>query len=69
MNVWPLAGMLATLLTGYFVGWTHGNDRAAFDARPAVAVVSSTYPYADVCAEMLDAAWSIGPAAPPSPHD
>lgn len=63
----------AVILMGiaYYIGFTHGHDRAEFDithVEPIQTIVSE-YPYADVCSTMLEAAWSIEDAAPSvSPH-
>ncbi|WP_333817751.1 hypothetical protein [Tabrizicola sp.] len=64
---WSLGGMLAALIAGYTVGWQHGHDKASLAVRAATQVVVEPYPFANVCSEMLEAAWSVQPA--PSPHD
>ena len=53
---------------GYWVGFVHGHDRAKFEAPREV--VYQDYPFAGVCGEMLEAAWSIQtpPPSQGSPH-
>jgi hypothetical protein len=52
------------LSAGYFVGWGHGRDVAVLESQPVERLVYRDWPYASVCAEMLEAAWSVGIAPP-----
>lgn len=53
---------------GYWVGWTHGHDVGGAQAAPVVETVVTPFPYASVCTDMLEAAWSI-PSVDGSPHN
>lgn len=64
MNSWAICGVLAALAAGYAVGFQHGHDRTAFDARPVERIVYEPYPFAQACSDMLEAAWAIEAGSP-----
>ncbi len=62
-------GLLVMGMIGYAVGYQHGGDRARAE-DPGIAVevpVPVASPHATVCAQMLEAAWSIEDVTPPGP--
>lgn len=56
------------LVVGYLVGFQHGSDQAqmAIDRAVQVLEVPVADPYASVCSQMLEAAWSIEDVVPPA---
>lgn len=68
---YQIAAALTLLAVGYLTGFQHGSDRSDLEvaraAAPVEVVVAS--PFTSACNAMLEAAWAIEDAAPPSlPH-
>ena len=71
MNRYSFVAFVFAAATGYYVGWGHGKDRGTFDSSPVERVVYRDSPYDSVCADMLEAAWSVEDLKPPQaglPH-
>ena len=70
MNRYGAVLVVLALGAGYLVGFTHGGERAQFEARPEQVVSYAPWPYAAVCSDMLEAAWSVEDVvpAPTLPH-
>lgn len=57
---------LAVAVVAYMTGFQDGHGRAEYERRPIERVVTEPYPFAAVCGDMLEAAWSIEDVIPPA---